>query len=131
LINTIGRYAGTVPIDFSDGEHTTRFEVKASGPWTIEIKPPTAITGLDVPGVIDGKGDDVIRLIGYQQNQPDIARITHKGNQNFVVYGYSSDGRDLLVNEIGAYDGESILSSTTFLFVIKSDGNWSVEVKTR
>ena len=131
LVNAIGRYDGIVPIDFGDGEHTTRFETKASGPWTIEVKHAREARGVEVPGTFDGKGDDVIRLIGYDQNPPDVAHITHVGQSNFVVYGYSNDGRNLLVNEIGNYDGEVILSPSTFLMVIKADGKWTIEVKTR
>jgi hypothetical protein len=131
LVNTIGRYDGIVPIDFGDGEHTTRFEVIASGPWTIEVKHPIESHNFAVPGTFEGKGDDVIRLVGYKQNPPDIAHITHDGKSNFAVYGYADEGRTLLVNEIGKYEGDSILSPTTFLMVVKADGKWTIDLKTR
>lgn len=49
------------------------------------------------------------------------ATITHRGDANFVVWAYGS-GRDLLVNEIGRYDEESLVPDGTFLFEIKADG---------
>ena len=131
LVNTIGRYDGIVPIDFGDNEHTTRFEVKASGPWTIEVKHAREARGEEIPGTINGKGNDVIRLVGYDQNPPDVAHITHDGQENFVVYGYNDSGRDLLVNEIGNYDGEVILAPSPFLLVVKADGKWTIEIKTK
>src|SRR5262249_49952845 len=39
LVNTIGQYEGTRPLDFLDGEQTARFEVNASGPWEIDVLP--------------------------------------------------------------------------------------------
>jgi hypothetical protein len=53
-----------------------------------------------------------------------IVDVTHKGESNFVVYLYTEDDSELLINEIGNYSGEQIMS--TGLVVIEADGTWTL-----
>ena len=131
LVNEIGNYDGVLPLDFGKGEHTTRFAVEAEGKWTIEISSLSNLRSFNVPGKFEGKGDDVISFHANKLNPPDTATFTHSGKSNFVVYGMSGDGRDLLVNEIGQYKGQKVLERDTFLFIIQADGAWSVDVTTK
>jgi len=128
LVNEIGSYSGTRPIDFFDDEHTSRFEVKADGSWKIEILPLTSARSLSVPGEISGSGDDIIILRG---STPDVATVSHRGDSNFVVTAYGTLGRDLLVNEIGSYNGKVIVSGDTIILEIVADGNWSVDISSK
>ncbi len=41
--------------------------------------------------------------------------FTHQGDSNFSVLAWNEDGRDLLVNEIGEYDG-TVRSPTGIVF---------------
>ena len=55
--------------------------------------------------------------------------ITHKGKCNFAVWLYTTKGRDLIVNEIGIYDGNrvfSIPSGSNAILVIEADGDWTI-----
>ena len=132
LVNEIGNYDGVLPLDFNKGAHTSRFEVQADGEWFIEISSLSNTHHFDVPGKFDGKGDDVIALVGIASNPPDIATFIHSGKSNFIVHGFSDgSGEYGLVNEIGNYEGQSILERDTFLIIIKADGAWSVDVTTR
>jgi len=99
LVNTIGDYKGTVPVDFEDGSQTPRIQVQADGPWTMTIRPVTSARHFSRR--IKGKGDDVVIYTGG----PKVANISHTGSSNFAVWFYGEDGRDLLVNEIGNYKG--------------------------
>lgn len=127
LVNEIGSYSGTRAIDLLEPEKTTRFEVNASGSWTIKISPLTSARKVSVPGTISGKGDDVILLRGAR---PDTAKINHRGESNFIVVAYDNRNQDLLVNEIGSYSGQVILGNATLLEII-ADGSWSVEILSR
>lgn len=131
LVNEVGNYDGVLPLDFGVGEHTTRFEINAGGKWAIEISALSNLRSFDVPGIFEGKGDDVIALSASRLNPPDTATFKHSGKSNFIVYGMSGDGKDLLVNEVGKYEGEKVLERDTFLFIFKADGAWSVDVTTR
>ena len=53
------------------------------------------------------------------------------GTANFVVIVYGASGRDLLVNEIGAYSGSVIVRGDAMILEIKADGNWSVDISSR
>jgi hypothetical protein len=127
MVNTIGAYEGVLPLDLLDRERTTRLQIQARGAWEVEILPLTQARRLEAPATAVGRGDDVLIVLGNS----DTAAITHSGSSNFVVYGYSESGRQLMVNEIGAYQGVKILPARFFLFTIKADGDWEIAVTVR
>lgn len=128
MVNAIGQYDGTVPIDFLDGEHTKRFEVTASGPWEITILPMEEIRIEKIPGTITGSGDDVIYLDG---KNPDLLIVDgSNANRNFIIYAYGQR-RKLIVNEIAPYSGTVMLEKETFILeIIEGGGEWSLEITT-
>ena len=125
LVNTIGSYSGTVLFDV--GSDSVAFQVTASGPWKIVIKPLTAARAWSGIGTVTGKGDDVLLLISPTSGLTP-ATIKNSGDDNFVVQAYSSSSSDLLVNEIGAYNGEVPLPDGTLLISVLSTGAWSIKV---
>ena len=55
------------------------------------------------------------------------ANVSHDGAINFAIIAYGGDvGQDLLVNEVGPYEDEVLISEVAFLLEITADGNWSV-----
>ncbi len=125
LVNTTDPYDGVRPLDFKDDVWTVRFEVKASGDWTIEVLPLKDANFVIVPGIIQGEGDDVIFLL---EGRPDTATI--KGNSighHFAVISYGN-GRDLLVNTTDPYEGTVMLDPSTVILEIKADGAWEIEI---
>jgi len=128
LVNTIGSYEGTRPLDFMANETTTRLQIKASGPWEIRIVPLYQGRTLDVPGTAEGTGDDVLILVG---SSPDLLKIdASNATSNFIIMGYG-DRRDLLVNEIAPYSGTVMLNEETVILEIVATGPWTVEVTSR
>jgi hypothetical protein len=135
LVNTIGNYEGTRPLDFRSDEHTVRFEVQGSGKWKIEVLPLEEMRSVDIPGKFDGKGDDVVILIG--SGMPDLLKFdASKAKSNFAVWGYGKS-EDLLVNEIAPYSGTALVDSSLptdsgrLVLVIEAEGSWAIEVTTR
>ena len=124
LVNTIGSYAGVRPIDLLDGQQVERLEIKADGPWQVDLLDLAQAQRLQVPGTISGKGDDVVLLLG---GTADTAAITHEGEANFVVRAYGDGFPDLIVNEIGSYSGKVLLKGAMLLEIV-ADGDWTVEV---
>lgn len=55
-----------------------------------------------------------------------------RGTGNFVIWAYDTDGnRELIVNEIGAYDGQKLLQldrDTTMLLEVTANGPWSIDL---
>jgi hypothetical protein len=128
LVNTTEPYSGVRPLDFRANQHTTRFEITATGEWSIEILPITEARELEVPGVIDGVGDDVVRLSG---TVPDIATIIgNEADRHFAVRGYH-DRIDLLVNTTDPYSGRVSLNPNTVVLEITAVGEWTIEIEGR
>ena len=123
LVNEIGSYSGSVYV----APGVDRFEVTSSGSWTIEAKPVTSAKHWSGTTALTGKGDAVINLNGGSSG---IVTIKNKSKDNFAVTAYTQDGEylDLLVNEIGSYNGEVMLpdSDPMVLVIDAVGGAWSV-----
>jgi hypothetical protein len=80
-----------------------------------------------------GSGDDVIRI--HATKNPGLIRLTHRGDANFIVHTVNAKGKteELLVNEIGPYDGTVLFnaynSKGTIGLEIKADGAWTATFK--
>jgi hypothetical protein len=131
LVNTIGPYEGTVPLDFRDGQQTARFEVIAatSGAWEFHIEPLANARTEHIPGTISGIGDDVVFIQGETSDllKADASQAKH----NFVIWAITSRRMDLVINEIAPYKGTNILDSSTFGLIVQAAGPWSLEITTR
>ena len=128
LVNTTDPYDGIKPLDFRNGEHTTRFEIKANGEWTIEILPVSYARILTVPGSIEGSGDEVFFLDG---SKPDLVKITgNDEGRHFAVFSYGSSS-DLLVNTTDIYSGTVIVDGDTIAIEVKANGPWTIEISAK
>jgi len=127
LVNTIGSYEGTHPLDILEGQQTARFEVIASGPWEIQIHPFETVRAEFIPATIQGVGDDFFIIGG----SPDTMKVdASQAQHNFVVttLSVSSGTRDLVVNEIAPYTGTVLISPDTDYIIVKATGPWSLEI---
>jgi hypothetical protein len=127
LVNTIGQYEGTVPLDFRADEHTARLQIESSGPWSLQVLPLSEIRILQVPSTFEGAGDDVVAFAAT----PDLLRVdASRAESNFVIWAYGQYV-DLLVNEIAPYTGVVVAGSDTAVIAVTADGEWSIEVTAR
>lgn len=125
LVNTSGKYEGTVLFAEDDGEHAVAFEISADGRWEGTIRPAMAARQWDTTGPLDGTGDDVVLLsapvAGFASTE-----ITHRGDGYFGMQAYTADGsRELLVNDAGPYEGEVLLPDGTVLLQINAEAGWT------
>ena len=119
-VNEIGSYDGYY---FLQGSAPYTFEIESSGSWSITIERIGTTTATS----FSGKGSFVTEIFSASTGT---WHITHSGSNNFVVWLYTTDGRDLIVNEIGKYDGKkrlTIPSGSNALLVIEADGAWTIE----
>lgn len=124
LVNEIGEYSGTVDINFGYTPPLRGIDINADGDWSIVILPADWARDLGTSGG-QGTGDEVVdasRLAGAT------VRLTHDGESNFQIWAYDADGDtiDLIVNEIGAYEGTHRVPNDTVWFEVTADGNWTV-----
>lgn len=129
LANEIGAYNGEVI--FRDGATASTsngmLEVKSSGKWSIKFE---AVSGTILSKSVNGKGDVVTGWF-HGDGKRQVATFNNSGKSNFIVWLCDEYGsRDLLVNEIGAYTGQTTFitnSSTKYYFEVSSSGNWTIK----
>jgi hypothetical protein len=117
LINEIGNYEGTVLIDSAD-----QVQVKASGPWHLELRPLLSLPNFDKHA--EGHGDQVLIYTGRR----GVLAAVHDDESNFILHQIRSNGSNSLVNEIGAYTGKVALAAGPAFITIRADGNWTLDV---
>jgi hypothetical protein len=122
LVNTIGAYNGTVLFDKQSTEHTESLQITADGNWTVTLHSIRALRSFDATGTT-GHGDDVLLYRGGA----GAATLTHDGSSNFAVWTYG-DQTNLVVNEIGAYNGTVRWTKGPELVTVTADGNWTIKV---
>lgn len=126
LVNEIGSYDGRVLYNGSDREEMAALEVSADGAWEITLEPLSAATPWETEeDEFTGSGDDVVQLVWTPEGLTTLS-MTHDGSSNFAIWGYTSTSRDLLANEIGAYDGQTTLTAGTLLLAVSADGGWTL-----
>lgn len=123
LVNTIGSYEGSRPVNFVTGQDVGELEITADGAWTITAQHLSEAPTMDTS--FEGTGDRVVLYAGTDSRLAG----THDGDSNFVIMAWSAAGRDLLVNEIGAYDGTVRIDPATIVIEVQADGNWTLQTE--
>jgi hypothetical protein len=84
------------------------------------------------PIVLTGSGSKV-NTITLKRNGPVIVESHHTGSSNFVLQLVGNGHDDLLVNEIGGYDGTVATTDETkagrYRLSVEADGSWTVKVQ--
>jgi hypothetical protein len=122
LVNTIGKYSGTVLFNNGLSKGVTSLQISADGAWTVtlhSLKTLREFSGTSAAGI----GDDVIVYRG----KAGAAAITNDGQRNFTVWSYGNS-TDLVVNEIGTYSGTVRWASGPSVIAVSADGNWNIAV---
>ncbi len=126
LVNTIGSYLGTRPVNLFEGDEIAFFEVGANGTWTLELRPLFDAPQIGPAGSITGCCDDVL-IDAFASSSAARVTFTHDGDSNFQVWAHGQS-RELLVNEIGDYSGTVLVSAGALVYDIVSEGFWSMRI---
>lgn len=97
LATSVGPYAGRVLIE--DAGRQSRLEIRASGPWTINLWSLEVIDTMG--GSRSGTADDVFEV------SAEALSIRHSGDHYFSVTCHAADGQRLLATRIGPYSGDT------------------------
>ena len=98
-----------------------KLDVAAEGAWSITFSPMTAVEPLANGGAYEG---DFISYI----DEPAMSElhITHSGEGKFEVYAAGMTGSKRLVDTEGAYDETVAWDDPHTLFLVTSEGSWSI-----
>ena len=128
LVNTTEPYEGRVALNTTEGTEVGFLEITATGSWEIEVLSFVHARQVDLPGSIDGSGDDVVILRG----EPSTARIEgNREGRHFSVVPYEgSRGARLggVVNATEPYNGTVLLPAETRVLEISAFGAWQIEI---
>ena len=122
LVNGIGAYDGVVLLS---GDTPYMFNIQANGGWSCVIDELKTTPNKE----FSGTGDFITDIFS---GSTGAYAFTHDGSSNFIVCVYTTRGYDLLINEIGIYNGEQIVEipqGSNAFFKIIADGNWSISPK--
>ena len=101
-------------------EDAAGIEVSASGEWEMTIAPISTAPALPDSGT--GPGSFLYEGPGGE------ATLSHDGESNFIGLQYNGSSPNLIVNEIGVYDGTGTLEPGPSLVTIAADGSWELAV---
>jgi hypothetical protein len=121
LVNEIGAYSGTTAYGLTAFSDATTLQISANGAWTLRIEPLAAAPALDLP--TEGTGDTVFRYDGAA----GAWSITHAGSANIIVV--QDNGGifpNLMVNDIGAYEGTVPVQGGPSVVTVQADGAWTL-----
>ena len=145
-INEIGSYLGSRGHTVSSGSAffglvsgSHRIQVQADGEWDLVLNQEHPSAGTPPPISFEKKGDSVLNWLLLREGQY-VVTTSHNGQSNFIVELLKSDGSqsEYLVNEIGAYSGQTIVSVGSNLFdlkpgyyavVVQADGSWTFDIE--
>ncbi|HET6919900.1 MAG TPA: VWA domain-containing protein [Jiangellaceae bacterium] len=123
LVNSLDPYEGVRSLD-RDGGESTGFEVRATGPWRIEVLPLSVIPTFNTS--VKGDGDMVVRYTG----DGSLAEITgNNDGRYFDVRAFGAHGTDRLVSTSQPYAGSRQISGGPQLFEVQAVGSWTITVK--
>lgn len=124
LVNRVGRYRGTVLLNLAGGLRALK--VKASGKWSITIRPALDAETWDPDEKLSGKGDLVVR-IGPPADGLEPLAFKHDGKRTFAVWAYGLTASDQLAAGIGAATHTLLVPDGSLLLRVEADGAWSIE----
>ncbi|MGY1821646.1 hypothetical protein [Geodermatophilus sp. SYSU D00079] len=124
LVNEIGSYSGVHPLNFLVGEEAAALRIEADGQWSVTSAPLASAPSWDGGAPFTGEGAGVVLVAGAAEGLTPVT-FAHQGESNFAVWAYG-DSQDLLVNEIGAYSGQTLIPSGTVVLTVEADGPWSI-----
>ena len=123
LVNTLDPYEGVRSLDWDGGE-STGFEVRASGPWRIEVLPLSVIPTFNTS--VKGDGDMVVRYTG----DSSLAEITgNNDGRYFDVRAFGAHGTGRLVSTSQPYAGSRQITGGPQVFEVQAVGPWTITVK--
>jgi von Willebrand factor type A domain len=123
LVNTLKPYDGVRSLDWDGGE-STGFEVRATGPWRIEVLPLSVLPTFNTS--YKGDGDMVLSYTG----DGSLAEITgNSDGRYFDVRTFGTQGTDRLVSTSQPYAGSRKISGGPQFFEVQAVGSWTITVK--
>lgn len=131
LVNHIGAFDGSVAVAIPAGAEYL-LDINADGNWTVAVDQSIPDSVDSAPIEFSGTGDKATEFFGIGEGLATF-EMSHSGSSNFIVELKDLSGNtvDLLVNEIGAFDGSTasrIDRSGIYILNVTADDDWSINI---
>jgi hypothetical protein len=133
LVNNIGPFDGGKAVGITEpGQHV--LDISADGNWTVLAEQPSIPADAPFPPLsFSGHGQQVSPMFNLASGLTTF-HMTHDGRANFAIVLLDREGNwvELLVNEIGAFDGgkaAGIREAGVHILDISADGNWTITIE--
>ena len=132
LVNEIGKFDGAKAVGIAKrGEYI--LDVSADGKWAVTIEQPRPVTADPAPKTFTGTGQQISPFIKLDKGLITF-KLKHTGKSNFAIILMDKNGNreELLVNEIGDFDGSKavgISRSGVYLLDVSADGAWTASME--
>lgn len=123
LVNDIGNYAGQVAFNFREDPAAIR--VEADGAWTLDLVHLSEAPRWDGEAPYEATGDSIVIVDGVAEGLTPVT-LTHDGESNFAIWAWGESYPDLIVNDIGVYEGTTLLPDGSLVLQVTADGNWTI-----
>lgn len=123
LVNDIGNYQGQVALNF--GEDPAALRVEADGDWSIDLVSLGEAPCWDGGTTYEASGDSIVIVDGVADGLTPVT-LTHQGESNFAIWAWGESHPDLIVNDIGIYDGTTLLPDGSLVLQVEADGTWTI-----
>lgn len=125
LVNDIGDYAGQVAFNFREDPAAIR--VEADGAWTIDLAHLSEAPRWDGKAPYEATGDSLVIVDGVAEGLTPV-NLTHDGESNFAIWAWGESYPDLIVNDIGFYEGTTLLPDDSLVLQVNADGKWTIRL---
>lgn len=133
LVSSEGEFDGRVLVNELDPD-VVELEVAADGPWTVELLPVSSATGWDGTET-SGTGPEVLDAAEITDaGAVHATHTTEDSDQYFGVFGIrgiaadESSQEDLVLNEVGEFEGTGDLAADVELVVVDTDASWTLRL---
>lgn len=130
LVSVIGPFDGSAATCiFVPGDYA--LDIKADGPWSVDITQPVYTTADKAPINLSDKGQRVSRPF-YLDAGPATFKMKHDGSSDFIINLLDSNGErhNKLVDWTGPFEWTETVDVEPgiYLLNVDADGNWQVQV---
>jgi hypothetical protein len=122
LVNTTDPYRGVRMLDADSGK-SVALQVRATGPWAIEVLSAANVPSFDTSHT--GSGDAVVRYTGGGSSAHIVGNAGHR---YFGVRSISEQGVTSLVNTTQPHAETASVNAAPQFFEIEAVGSWTITV---
>lgn len=126
FVDVLGQFEGAALDHVGAGEYD--LEIVADGDWEVTVTQPRSATGADPALELSDSIPDYYGPFDFDGTYT--VNGAHEGAGNFIMEVKGPGGRNLVINEIGVYDGATTFQYSGIGWIdVTAHDEWSIEIE--